>query len=93
MIPAGLIVPLLIGLFFVGRIFGRHKMLTAGIGAVAAPLFGFFALGPQWFIILALIPIGFIVGLVLAAIAGATGRSRRSLDQQWWRFWWILRWF
>lgn len=73
--PGGLIVPLLIGLFFIGRIFGKHKILTAGIGAVAAPLFGFFALGPQWFIILALIPVGFILGLVLAAIAGATGRS------------------
>lgn len=71
--PSGLIVPLLIGLFFIGRVFGRHKLLTASIGSIAAPLFAFFALGAQWLIILALIPIGFIAGLIIAAIAGATG--------------------
>ncbi len=74
--PGGLIVPLLIGLFFIGRIFGRHKWLTATIGGIAAPLFGFFAMGLQWLIILALIPIGFVAGLVLAAIAGAAGTGR-----------------
>lgn len=74
--PGGLIVPLLIGLFFVGRLFGKHRMLTATTGAVAAPLFGIFALGFQWLIILALIPIGFIAGLVLAAIANAAGSGR-----------------
>ncbi len=71
--PGGLIVPLLIGLFFVGRIFGRQKWLAASIGGVAAPVFAFFALGPQWLIILLLIPIGFIVGLLLAIMAGAAG--------------------
>lgn len=71
--PGGLIVPLLIGLFFVGRIFGRFKWLAATIGGIGAPLFAFFALGAQWLIILALIPIGFVLGLLLASIASATG--------------------
>ncbi len=71
--PGGLIVPLLVGLFFVGRIFGRQKWLAASIGGVAAPVFAFFALGPQWLIILLLVPIGFIVGLLLAIMAGAAG--------------------
>lgn len=74
--PGGLIVPLLIGMFFIGRVFGRHKILTAAIGSVAAPLLGLFALGPQWLIILALIPIGFIAGLVLATLATAAGAGR-----------------
>jgi uncharacterized protein len=73
--PGGLLVPLLIGLFFLGRIF-RNRWLTAGIGGVAAPVLGFFTFGAHWLIILALIPIGFVAGLMAGIIAASAGSGR-----------------
>lgn len=73
--PGGLLVPLLIGLFFLGRIF-RNRWLTAGIGGVAAPVLGFFTFGAHWLIILALIPIGLVAGLLAGIVAASAGSGR-----------------
>lgn len=76
--PGDLLMPFLIVMFFAGRIFGRHKWVTATIGGIAAPLLGLLAFGMVWLIILALIPIGFIAGFLIAAVAGAAGSGRHS---------------
>lgn len=74
----GLLVFLMIGLLFIGKIFGRNKGLAAMAGGVFAPVIGFFALGPKWLIILALIPIGMIFGIIASGFAGAAASGRHS---------------
>ncbi|MGW8159339.1 MAG: TPM domain-containing protein [Desulfoprunum sp.] len=76
----GLFVPLLVGLFFISRIIGRNRMVTASLGGIAAPVLGFLAFGARWLMLAALIPIGFVAGLLIAAVAGsaASGRTGRG---------------
>jgi uncharacterized protein len=72
----GLLVMLIATLFFIGKAFGRNKVLAAGIGGVAAPVLGLFILGAKWLMILALIPAG-IVGAFIASVFAASARSGR----------------
>ncbi|MBB5347227.1 TPM domain-containing protein [Desulfoprunum benzoelyticum] len=71
-----LVGPFLIGLFFISRLVGRNKMVTASLGGIAAPTLGFLAFGGRWLTLLALVPIGFVAGFLIAAIAGATTSTR-----------------
>ncbi|KGO35358.1 hypothetical protein JT06_02915 [Desulfobulbus sp. Tol-SR] len=75
-----LLVPFLVGLFFISRIVGRNRMVTASLGGIAAPALGFLAFGARWLMLAALIPIGFVAGLLIAAVAGsaASGRTGRG---------------
>ena len=72
----GLFVPLLVGLFFISRVAGRNRMVTASLGGIAAPALGFLAFGARWLMLAALIPIGFVAGLLIAAAAGSAASSR-----------------
>lgn len=74
----GLLTMLLFGLFFVGKILGRNKVLAVAAGGVLAPLLGFLFLGPNWLVILMLIPIGAIAGFIASAFARVAPSSRRS---------------
>jgi uncharacterized protein len=71
-----LLVPFLVGLFFISRIVGRNRMVTASLGGIAAPVLGFLAFGARWLMLAALIPIGFVAGLLIAAVAGSAASSR-----------------
>jgi uncharacterized protein len=75
-----LLVPFLVGLFFISRIVGRNRMVTASLGGIAAPALGFLAFGARWPMLASLIPIGFVAGLLIAAVAGsaASGRTGRG---------------
>lgn len=75
-----LLVPFLVGLFFISRIVGRNRMVTASLGGIAAPALGFLAFGARWLMLASLIPIGFVAGLLIAAVAGsaASGRTGRG---------------
>jgi uncharacterized protein len=78
--PGGLITTLLFISFFVGSAFRRSKLLAAGIGGVAAPLFGFLFFGLTGVALIALILLGMIGGLIasLMASSSGTGMSRRG---------------
>ncbi|MFW6366914.1 MAG: TPM domain-containing protein, partial [Spirochaetota bacterium] len=66
-----------LALFFIS-VFGRKKLLHGGfIGAIFFPVIGALALSFGWFL-LAFIPAGFFIGLVLAAQAMAGGRGGSS---------------
>jgi uncharacterized protein len=71
-----LVGPFLIGLFFISRIVGRNRMVTASLGGIAAPVLGFLAFGGRWLMLLALIPLGFVAGFLIAAIAGSAASTR-----------------
>ena len=71
-----LFVPLLVVLFFISRIVGRNRMVTASLGGIAAPVLGFLAFGGRWLMLLALVPVGFVAGLLIAAVAGSAASSR-----------------
>lgn len=63
-------------LLFIGKVFGRNKMLAATIGGVAAPVLGYLILGAKWLIIAILIPAGVVGGLIASAFAASSLSSR-----------------
>ena len=69
---------LLFGLFFLGRLFARNRLLGGVAGGIFAPVLGHFLLNMAWLSSLVLIPFGFIVGLVLASLGASTGSGRHS---------------
>ena len=71
----GLILFVLFTLFNIGKILGRQPLLAGGLGAVVVPLFSFSFLGPQWLILVSLIPTGFVAGWLAATLFGS--RTRR----------------
>jgi uncharacterized protein len=71
----GLLMFLLLTLFNIGKILGRKPFLAGGLGAVVVPLFSFSFLGPQWLILLSLVPTGFVAGWLAATLFGS--RTRR----------------
>jgi len=78
--PGGLITTLLFISFFIGSAFRRSKLLAAGIGGLAAPLFGFLFFGLTGVALIALILLGMIGGLIasLMVSSSGTGMSRRG---------------
>jgi uncharacterized protein len=78
--PGGLITTLLFISFFVGSAFRRSKLLAAGIGGGAAPLFGFLFFGLTGVALIALILLGMFGGLIASVMASSsgTGLSRRG---------------
>ncbi|MDK9706483.1 MAG: TPM domain-containing protein [Desulforhopalus sp.] len=59
----GIVVFLGFAFFALARIAGKHRLFTASLGAILAPVVGLF-LGLGWLLILAFIPIGFIAGFL-----------------------------
>ena len=75
----GILIFLIWVLFFIGRVFGKKKVVAGIIGAGAAPLFGAAMLSTNWLMLLAFIPLGFLAGFLSALFFGAlplsSGRS------------------
>ncbi len=71
----GFLVFLFFVLFALGRVFGRHRLLAASIGAVLTPLLGSLFLGFQWLALPALIPGGFLAGFLASFFFGSMGGS------------------
>ena len=46
-----LFVPLVFGLFILGRMFGRNRWATATAGGIVAPVLGFLTLGARWLLL------------------------------------------
>lgn len=76
--PAGFAVTLAAGLFFIGKVFGRNKILAALLGGAIAPILGYLILGPQWFILMLLVPVGLVGAIVTSSFAKARRTTRRS---------------
>jgi uncharacterized protein len=76
----GLITTLLFISFFIGSAFRRSKLLAAGIGGAAAPLFGFLFFGLSGAALIVLILLGMVGGLIASTMASSsgTGLSRRG---------------
>jgi uncharacterized protein len=76
---SGFVVFFLFILFNIGRVFGRHKVLAAGIGAIVAPVMGGLFLGFQWLLLLMLIPAGGLAGFLASFVLGniSSSSSRR----------------
>lgn len=77
----GFLFILIAALFFVGKIFGKNKVLAGTVGGVLASVLGLFALGTKWLIIALLFPVGVVGGLVASAFAASAtsaGRPRRT---------------
>ncbi len=72
---AGLMIFLIFALFNIGKMFGRNKIMAGTIGAVVAPIVGSLFLGPQWPILLALIPGGFFAAYLASALLGSFSGS------------------
>jgi uncharacterized protein len=72
---AGMFIFLLFVLFNIGKMLRRHKMLAATISGAIAPVIGGFFLGPQWLILLALIPAGFLAGFLASLLIGNINSS------------------
>ena len=66
----GMVIFLLFALFNIGRMLGGNKLLAGTIGAVVAPVVGSLFLGPQWLILVALIPGGFLAAFLASALLG-----------------------
>lgn len=82
----GFIVMLLAALFFIGKAFGKHKLLAGGVGGAVASFLGFALLGPKWLLILLLFPVGFVGSLIASSFAATRvgrGTSRRSSGGVW----------
>ncbi len=74
----GMFIFLLFILFNMGRILGRHKLLSTGIGAIIVPVMGSLFLGFQWLIFLTLIPVGALAGYLASLIFGSSSSTRRA---------------
>lgn len=74
----GFLIMLVAIIFFIGKAFGRNKLLAAAIGGVVAPVLGFFILGSGWLLIAALIPTGIIGGLIASTFAASARSARRT---------------
>jgi uncharacterized protein len=74
----GLLVFLLFMLFNIGKILGRRPFFAGGLGAVVVPLFSFSFFGPQWLILVSLIPTGFVAGWLAATLFGSRTRQPGS---------------
>jgi uncharacterized protein len=76
----GYLVLLLVAMFYIGKMFGRHKLLAATISAAIFPVIGGLFLGYQWLPLLALILGGFLTGFLASLFFGNVGSSsgRRS---------------
>ncbi len=78
---SGVLIFILFAFFNLGRMFQSRKWLTAGLGAILAPLFGFAIFGAGWLILLLLIPTGMITGYLSSSFGqslhskGSTGRG------------------
>lgn len=68
----GMVVFFAFAFFFLGKIFGRHRLGAALLGSVVAPVLGFLFLGFSWLILL-LIPAGLIAGFLASLIFGTIG--------------------
>ncbi len=77
---AGFLIFLLFAIFNIGKMLSRNKLMAGTIGAVAAPVIGSLFLGPQWPILLALIPGGFLAAFLASSLlgnfSGPAGRGR-----------------
>lgn len=77
---AGFVLFLLFALFNIGKMLSRNKLMAGTIGAILAPVIGSLFLGPQWPILLALIPGGFLAAFLasslLGSFSGPSGRGR-----------------
>ncbi len=71
--PGAIIIFLLILFSILGRMLARVPWVAAGIGAILAPVFGVIALGLGGLMLLALALLGFVIGLIAARMAKATG--------------------
>lgn len=76
--PFGFFAILMFFLFFIGKILHRKKLASAIAGGLGAPLLGFFFLGFNLTLLLALIPVGIVLGLIFSKLSYSSGRSRRS---------------
>jgi uncharacterized protein len=80
--PGGLIVFVAFAFFFLARIVGKHRWVAACIGAMLAPVFALLFLNFGWFMVLLLIPAGFISGFLASLIFGnmafSSGRNGGS---------------
>lgn len=79
--PGGLLFMLMAGLFIIGKVLGRNKILAGTVGGVMASVIGLMALGPRWLVVLLLFPVGFVGGLIASSFASSTissGRRRRT---------------
>jgi uncharacterized protein len=65
----GIVVFLGFAFFSLARIAGRHRLLTASLGAILAPIIGLF-LGLGWLLTLAFIPLGFFAGFLASLFFG-----------------------
>lgn len=76
----GFLIILLFGIFFIGKAFGRHKVLAAGAGGFLASLLGLLFFGLKLMIIAALFPIGLVGGLITSVFASSffSGRGPGS---------------
>lgn len=78
----GFFVMLLGLLFFIGKIFGRNKIIAGGLGGILASGLGYFILGPQWIWIILLFPAGVLGALLTSSFAPTRirrgGGRRRS---------------
>ncbi len=71
--PGGFLTAMIFIFFFFGSMLRRHKIASAAVGGIAAPLLGFLLFGITGFILLALIPLGAIGGLAASALASSSG--------------------
>ncbi len=63
---------------FFGSMFRKHKVKAGIAGGLAAPVLGYLFMGLTGLTLLALLPVGFIGGLLASISAASSGSGRRS---------------